>query len=169
VNLSPVGRGAYGLVCSATDTLTGRSVAIKRVARVFADLTDAKRILREVKLLRHLGGHDNVIDLTDVMTGPPECEAFHTLYLVGTLFESDVHRIVQSKQALTDQHGVYFLYQILRGLKFVHSASVLHRDLKPSNLLVNSNCDLVICDFGLARGVVSPSDATGEAGSLLTE
>ena len=51
------------------------------------------------------------------------------------------------------QHYQYFLYQILRGLKFIHSANVLHRDLKPSNLLVNANCDLAICDFGLARGV----------------
>ncbi len=41
--------------------------------------------------------------------------------------------------------------QILRGLKYIHSASILHRDLKPSNLLVNANCDLKICDFGLAR------------------
>lgn len=45
----------------------------------------------------------------------------------------------------------YFLYQLLRGLKYVHSANVLHRDLKPSNLLLNANCDLKICDFGLAR------------------
>ena len=41
--------------------------------------------------------------------------------------------------------------QLLRGLKYVHSANVLHRDLKPSNLLLNANCDLKICDFGLAR------------------
>ena len=44
------------------------------------------------------------------------------------------------------------MYQILRALKYIHSANVLHRDLKPSNLLVNANCDLAICDFGLARG-----------------
>jgi mitogen-activated protein kinase 3 len=45
----------------------------------------------------------------------------------------------------------YFLYQLLRGLKYIHSANVIHRDLKPSNLLLNANCDLKICDFGLAR------------------
>ena len=45
----------------------------------------------------------------------------------------------------------YFLYQLLRGLKYIHSANIIHRDLKPSNLLVNANCDLKICDFGLAR------------------
>jgi len=51
----------------------------------------------------------------------------------------------------------YFLYQLLRGLKYVHSANVLHRDLKPSNLLVNANCDLKIADFGLAR-ITSETD-----------
>ena len=70
-----------------------------------------------------------------------------------SLFESDLDRIIASQQRLSDQHAQYFVYQILRGLKFIHSAKVLHRDLKPSNLLVNSNCDLAICDFGLARGV----------------
>ena len=85
--------------------------------------------------------------------GPPEVEDFHTLYIVTQLYECDLERIISSSQRLTDQHLQYFVYQLLRGLKFIHSASVLHRDLKPSNLLVNSNCDLAICDFGLARGV----------------
>ena len=76
------------------------------------------------------------------------------------LFESDLDRIVASQQRLSDQHAQYFVYQILRGLKFIHSANVLHRDLKPSNLLVNSNCDLAICDFGLARGV--SADTAGQ-------
>jgi len=44
------------------------------------------------------------------------------------------------------------MYQLLRGLKFIHSSNVLHRDLKPGNLLVNADCELKICDFGLARG-----------------
>jgi mitogen-activated protein kinase 1/3 len=65
--------------------------------------------------------------------------------------ETDLHRIIYSKQALTIDHIQYFIYQILRGLKYIHSANVLHRDLKPSNLLLKSNCDLKICDFGLAR------------------
>lgn len=51
----------------------------------------------------------------------------------------------------------YFLYQLLRGLKYMHSANVLHRDLKPCNLLLNANCDLKICDFGLAR-ITSETD-----------
>jgi serine/threonine protein kinase len=52
---------------------------------------------------------------------------------------------------MTEHHLQFFVYQMLRGLKYMHSAGIIHRDLKPRNLLVNSNCDLKICDFGLAR------------------
>lgn len=55
------------------------------------------------------------------------------------------------------------MWQLLRGLKYIHSANVLHRDLKPSNLVLNANCDLAICDFGLSRGVEQ------EGGETLTE
>jgi len=73
--------------------------------------------------------------------------------------EADLHQIIKSGQALTNEHVQYFTYQILRGMKYVHSASVIHRDLKPGNLLVNSDCELKICDFGLSRGYdSSPED-----------
>jgi mitogen-activated protein kinase 1/3 len=72
------------------------------------------------------------------------------VYIVQGLMETDLFKLLKT-QKLSDDHTCYFTYQILRGLKFIHSANVLHRDLKPSNLLLNSNCDLKICDFGLAR------------------
>lgn len=87
------------------------------------------------------------------MTDPPESQDFHTLYIVSEGYETDLERIIQSNQSLTERHFSYFIYQLLRALKYIHSANVLHRDLKPSNILVNSNCDLAICDFGLARGI----------------
>ncbi|MGH0191165.1 UNVERIFIED_CONTAM: hypothetical protein FKN15_057597 [Acipenser sinensis] len=65
--------------------------------------------------------------------------------------QSDLHKIIVSPQPLSSDHVKVFLYQILRGLKYLHSAGILHRDIKPGNLLVNSNCVLKICDFGLAR------------------
>ena len=69
--LKPVGSGSYGIVCSATDSVTGSKVAIKKITNVFEDLIDAKRILREIKLLRHLGEHENIIHIIDIMTMPP--------------------------------------------------------------------------------------------------
>jgi len=82
---------------------------------------------------------------------PNSREEFKDIYVVSELMETDLGQIVKSNQALTDDHHQFFIYQILRGLKYIHSAGILHRDLKPRNLLVNSNCDLKICDFGLAR------------------
>ncbi|CAM9900835.1 unnamed protein product, partial [Discosporangium mesarthrocarpum] len=152
-NLKPIGDGSYGFVCSADDSIGDRQVAIKKIGDVFSDLVDAKRIVREIKLLRHFDGHENIINIIDIMTNPPGTTNFKDVYIVTNLMESDMDRIISSGQPLTDQHFQYFLYQVLRGLKFIHSANVLHRDMKPSNLLVNANCDLAICDFGLARGV----------------
>ena len=78
--------------------------------------------------------------------------------------EADLHAIVRSGQPLSDAHFQSFLYQTLCGLKYIHSANVLHRDLKPGNLLVNADCELKICDFGLARGY-TPGPGGGQAGA----
>jgi mitogen-activated protein kinase 1/3 len=171
-----IGSGAYGVVISANDSKTDTNVAIKMVPKAFSDEIDAKRILREIKLLKHFR-HDNIVSLLDMM--PPNVqylEDFKDVYLVADLMETDLHRIIYSKQKLSMDHAQYFIYQVLRGLKYIHSCRVLHRDLKPSNLLVNSNCDLKICDFGLARGINrDPNDpyVTGTSGGggtmLLTE
>jgi mitogen-activated protein kinase 7 len=66
--------------------------------------------------------------------------------------DTNMSAIIRSSQPLTDEHIQYFLYQVLRGLKYIHSANIMHRDLKPANILINSTCDVKICDLGLARG-----------------
>ncbi|CAN0160940.1 unnamed protein product, partial [Laminaria digitata] len=126
-------------------------VAIKKIPGAFDDLVDAKRIVREIRLLRHFN-HENVMKVVDILP-PASLEDFDDVYIISELMETDLHRVIYSRQALTDEHTQYFLYQILCALKYIHSASVLHRDLKPSNVLLNANCDLKLCDFGLSRGV----------------
>jgi len=147
--VKPIGHGAYGVVCSAVDNATGEKVAIKKINKAFEHLTDTKRTLREIKILRHFN-HENVIRIKDILR-PVSLDRFDDVYIVSELMDTDLHQIIASPQPLTDDHCQYFLYQILRGLKYIHSAHVLHRDLKPSNLLLNGNCDLKVCDFGLAR------------------
>ena len=129
----------------------------------FANLVETKRTLREVKLLRHFK-HANIVEILDIMQ-PESFAKFDDVYIVNELMSTDLHQIIYSSQPLTDEHVQYFIYQILRGLKYIHSAHVLHRDLKPSNLLLNANCDLKICDFGLAR-LASPD---GDHQGFLTE
>uniref|UniRef100_A0A7S0MYV6 Mitogen-activated protein kinase n=2 Tax=Pyramimonas obovata TaxID=1411642 RepID=A0A7S0MYV6_9CHLO len=147
--IKPIGKGAYGIVCSARDDETDEKVAIKKIGNAFENVIDSRRVLREIKLLRHLQ-HENVIAIKDIMR-PPNKDNFQDVYIVYELMDTDLHQIIRSSQPLSDDHCQYFIYQLLRGLKYIHSAGVLHRDLKPSNLLLNANCDLKICDFGLAR------------------
>jgi len=156
-----LGEGAYGVVVEAMDTLTNEKVAIKKISP-FEHQTYCQRTLREMRILLSLR-HENIIDIRDFL-----CEntvaSLRDIYIVQSLMETDLHKLLRS-QKLSSDHICYFLYQILRGLKYIHSANVLHRDLKPSNILLNSNCDLKICDFGLARVSDPSQDHTG----LLTE
>ncbi|KAI9025078.1 MAP kinase [Phycomyces nitens] len=159
-----MGQGAYGVVCAAKDTSNDEQVAIKKVCRIFEKNILAKRALREVKLLKHFNGHENITSIIDMDI--VNLQDFNELYLVQELMEADLHQIIRSGQPLTDAHFQYFVYQICRGLKYIHSANVLHRDLKPGNLLVNADCELKICDFGLARGY---SDNPESSAGFMTE
>ncbi|CBZ55184.1 cDNA FLJ33690 fis, clone BRAWH2002967, highly similar to Mitogen-activated protein kinase 3, related [Neospora caninum Liverpool] len=179
-----VGSGAYGCVASFEDTSTSVSddtttgdgeksrrepssegaggdsgtnkrVAVKKIGDLFRDLIDAKRIYREIKILKELK-HENIINLVEILD--PLTPDFDDIYLVSDLMDTDLHRVIYSRQPLTAEHHQYFLYQLLLGLSFLHQADIIHRDLKPSNILVNLNCDIKICDFGLARGLnMNPS------------
>ncbi|MCO5595356.1 hypothetical protein L7F22_049398 [Adiantum nelumboides] len=138
---------------SAIHVPTSSRVAIKRITP-FDHSMFCLRTLREIKLLRHFN-HENIISILDIIK-PSTYEGFNE-----ELMETDMHRVIRT-QELSDDHCQYFIYQTLRGLKALHSAQVLHRDLKPSNLLLNANCDLKICDFGLARSANQPeAEGTG--------
>ena len=161
--LSILGHGSYGIVISGKNKITGQKVAIKRVERIFQSILDGKRILREIRILSHLK-HENITNLIDV-SAIPNFENFQSLVVVIDLMETDLTHVIKNNPTLQTGHHKFFVYQILRGLKYIHSANVIHRDLKPSNLLVNSNCDLKICDFGLAR----VADSAQENSDFLSE
>ncbi|XP_058489281.1 serine/threonine-protein kinase NLK [Solea solea] len=145
----PIGYGAFGVVWSVTDPRDGKRVALKKMPNVFQNLVSCKRVFRELKMLCFFK-HENVLSALDILQ-PPHIDYFEEIYVVTELMQSDLHKIIVSPQPLSSDHAKVFLYQILRGLKYLHSAGILHRDIKPGNLLVNSNCVLKICDFGLAR------------------
>ncbi|KAF4586609.1 MAP kinase Pmk1 [Pleurotus pulmonarius] len=163
--LDVIGEGAYGVVCSAAHVPTQRKVAIKRITP-FDHSMFCLRTLREIKLLRHFH-HENIIAILDILR-PPSLADFTEVYLVQELMETDLHRVIRT-QELSDDHCQYFIYQTLRALKALHSADVLHRDLKPSNLLLNANCDLKLCDFGLARSARPPPNVANDSSTFMTE
>ncbi|XP_063791307.1 serine/threonine-protein kinase NLK2 [Pseudophryne corroboree] len=145
----PIGYGAFGVVWSVTDPRDGKRVALKKMPNVFQNLVSCKRVFRELKMLCFFK-HDNVLSALDILQ-PPQIDCFEEIYVITELMQTDLHKVIVSPQPLSADHIKVFLYQILRGLKYLHSAGILHRDIKPGNLLVNSNCVLKICDFGLAR------------------
>eukprot|EP00210_Caulerpa_lentillifera_P004960 g4734.t1 len=148
--LKCVGKGAYGMVCSALDTSNNEKVAIKKICRPLSNNTNALRCLREINLLRQLN-HPNIIEIKGVMKPASYEDQLRDVYVLYQCMDTDLHQIIQSKQPLTDDHFKFFIMQTLKGVKYLHSMDIIHRDLKPSNLLVNANCDLRIADFGLAR------------------
>ncbi|KAJ6405544.1 hypothetical protein OIU84_013496 [Salix udensis] len=168
-----IGKGSYGVVCSAIDTHTGEKVAIKKIHDIFEHISDAARILREIKLLRLLR-HPDIVEIKHIML-PPSRRDFKDIYVVFELMESDLHQVIKANDDLTREHYQFFLYQLLRALKYIHtavdmvsrchfakknSANVYHRDLKPKNILANANCKLKICDFGLARVAFNDTPST---------
>ncbi|XP_010835733.1 PREDICTED: mitogen-activated protein kinase 3 [Bison bison bison] len=146
-----------GPLSSAYDHVRKTRVAIKKISP-FEHQTYCQRTLREIQILLRFR-HENVIGIRDILRAPT-LEAMRDVYIVQDLMETDLYKLLKSQQ-LSNDHVCYFLYQILRGLKYIHSANVLHRDLKPSNLLINTTCDLKICDFGLARIADPEHDHTG--------
>ncbi|KAK7242348.1 mitogen-activated protein kinase [Aureococcus anophagefferens] len=148
-----IGHGSYGLVVSATALRRdGRRVAIKRIGRCFSNLLDAKRTLRELRLL-HSCVHPNLLDVWDCYRGAGDGGDFDDVYVVMELLATDLHQVIYARQELSTKHVTYFMYQMLSGLRHLHAAGVLHRDLKPGNVLLNESCELKICDFGLARSL----------------
>lgn len=145
-----IGEGAYGVVASAQDMVTGNHVAVKRIKHVLDTYPMATRILRELKFLRLLRGHNNVIEVKDILV-PSDRDRFNDTFVVFELMPCDLSRVILSSAPLNAANIKYLMFQLLRGIQYLHTAGVLHRDLKPSNILVDSRCSLKICDFGLAR------------------
>lgn len=90
----------------------------------------------------------SLVDVTFVTLEP-----YEGLYCFQELMDYDLSKVIHSSVQFSEFHVCSFLYQILCGLKYAHSANVIHRDLKPSNILVSSGGTVKIGDFGLARAI----------------
>lgn len=146
-----LGQGSYGKVAQAIQLSTGKRVAIKRMEDIFADETDCKRILREITLLRKLR-HPCVVELIEICM-PSNPNDFNTIYVIMEYAESDLKKILKSTINLEILHIQTIIYNLLCAIKYLHESKVIHRDLKPANILVNEDCSVKLCDYGLARSI----------------
>ncbi|NXW93666.1 MK15 kinase, partial [Alopecoenas beccarii] len=154
---------AYGIVWKAIDRRTGEIVAVKKIFDAFRNRTDAQRTFREIMFLQEFGEHPNIIKLLDVIRAQNDKD----IYLVFESMETDLHAVIKKGNLLKDIHKCYILYQLLKATKFIHSGNVIHRDQKPSNILLDADCFVKLCDFGLARSLCQMNEDQG--GPALTE
>ncbi|WFD28341.1 hypothetical protein MNAN1_003350 [Malassezia nana] len=147
-----LGIGAYGCVALAYDEESERQVAIKKVSHFFDQEVLARRTLREVASLSHLVECPNIVQILDFDVTFIE---LNEVYFILKACDADLSQIIRSEQELTEAHIRFFMVQLLRGVHSMHTAHIIHRDLKPGNLLVNTDCRLYVCDFGMSRAFES--------------
>ncbi|XP_065851006.1 cyclin-dependent kinase D-3 [Euphorbia lathyris] len=145
-----LGEGTYGVVYKAIDTKTGQVVAIKKIRLGKQKEGVNFTALREIKLLKEL--HDpNIIELVDAFPHKGN------LHLVFEFMETDLEAVIRDRNIFLSPADIKSYFQMtLKGLAFCHRKWVLHRDMKPNNLLISSNGQLKLGDFGLARIFGSP-------------
>lgn len=144
-----LGKGTYGSVFEARDTASNERLAIKNVKSIFEDLTEAKHMLREICILRSLN-HPNIVKIKDIII-PPNSENYNNVFIAMEFADADLKKLCKSPTYLDHSQVRFLLYQAICGCRYMHSANIMHRDIKPANILINSNCSLKICDFGLSR------------------
>ncbi|EAT39586.1 AAEL008622-PA [Aedes aegypti] len=145
-----LGIGAQGAVVAAIDRTNGNKVAVKKLSRPLENQTNAKRAYREIKLLQTLD-HPFIIKLLYAYSPQNDLASFRDIYLFTECMDGNLSTVVGSP--LDHERISFLIYQILCGIKHLHSAGIIHRDLKPTNIVVNKDCSLKILDFGLARSV----------------
>jgi mitogen-activated protein kinase 15 len=157
-----LGKGSYGVVWKAQDRGSHETVAIKKCFDCFQNSTDSQRTFREICLLQQLTSHPNIVKLYEVIPAASGTD----LYMICEFMEADLGAVTRAG-VLEPVHVQYIAYQLLCALKYMHSASVIHRDIKPANVLLDADCRVKLCDFGLAR-ILNPGRLNTLTGYVAT-
>ena len=153
--ISIIGYGAYSTVWEGIHIPTETRIAIKKIRELFVNLTDTKRILREIKLLKQFN-HPSVIRIYDVFVNHTIGD-FDTIYVIMELTDASLRDAIESPLYFSESQIKKIFYNFISGLKYLKSVGVLHRDIKPDNILLYENCSVKICDFGLSRVALETS------------
>ena len=167
-----MGEGSYGQVAQGRCTISGETVAIKYVKDLGDCEYDWVKVTREIQIMEEFSKMERnqfTVKLLDLFVIQENKESMG-LFIVMEHMDSDLKKVLNnsSEMELTETHVTALMYNLICALKFVHSADVMHRDLKPANILVNNDCEVKICDFGLARTLPESLVGKGSGNSKRT-
>ena len=153
-----IGEGSYGEVMEAKCKVTGERVAIKYVKNIYENEYDWVKTLREIQIMRKLSaipGNRLTTKLIDLFNPRKQDSTKGGLgiFIVMEYMQTDLKELLNltASTKITEGHAIQIIYNLLCAVKFIHSANIIHRDLKPANILIDQNCNIKLCDFGLAR------------------
>ena len=131
-----------------------RIVAIKFIDDIFKDAYVAKKTIREIQIMRKLSqfkDNTHTVKLYDVVTN----DELGYVFIVMEYLKSDLKQVLENADTveMSQENCAKLIYKLLCALNYIHSANIVHRDLKPANILIDEDCNLKLCDFGLARSL----------------
>lgn len=141
-----MGSGSYGHVWKALCLATKQTVALKKIFDAFRNVKDAQRTYREISILKKLERHPNLVQLKEILPAHNDRD----IYLVFDYMECDLFSVMR-EHLMKEAHVRFVIAQVTQALMFLHECDIVHRDLKPANILINSDCRIKLCDFGLSR------------------
>ncbi|KAK7265575.1 hypothetical protein RJT34_33196 [Clitoria ternatea] len=148
--IKKINEGTYGVVYKARDKKTGEIVALKKVKMLDREGFPMSS-LREMNILLSFN-HPSIVDVKEVVV-----DDYDGTFMVMEHMEYDLKGLMEvKKKPFSISEIKSLMQQLLEGVKYLHGNWVLHRDLKTSNILLNSEGELKICDFGLSRQYGSP-------------
>lgn len=165
-----LGSGTYGAVYKVKHRETKKEYAAKYLKEFLNHEVVARMMVREITILRKLSKiKSNIFStkLYDIILAGSE-DSFESVFLIMELQSGDLKSLMDTKNLVFDEeHAIIVLYNLLCALNFVHSANIMHRDIKPSNILINSSCQVKLCDFGMARTFNDSSKGKGGTMDML--